>query len=90
MRSRWQQGASPSSAKERAPSSVTGGLEETGRTLKTPALEGGLDGWDGHRLSQAGSALPWAQRPALVSPWSRTRYSSLFFNFPFRLTNCAE
>lgn len=43
MRSRWQQGASPS-AKERAPSAVTGGLEETGRTLKTPVQEGGLDG----------------------------------------------
>lgn len=43
MESSWQQGASPSSAKERAPSSGTGGLEETQRTLKTPMLEGGLN-----------------------------------------------
>lgn len=58
MRSRWQQGASPSSAKERAPSSVTGGLEETHRTLRLPCWKETWMGWDGHRLSQAGSALP--------------------------------
>lgn len=45
MRSNWQQSASPT--KQRTPSSVTGGLEETQGTLKIPMLEGGLDwvGW---------------------------------------------
>lgn len=60
--------AGPSSAKDRTLSSVTEGLEETHRILMTPCWKEAWIGWNGHRLSQAGSAHPWAQKPVLLSP----------------------
>lgn len=67
-REKEMRGAVLSSAKDRALSSVTGGLEETHRTLVTPCWKEAWIEWNGHRLSQAGSAHPWAQKPVLLSP----------------------
>lgn len=67
-REKEMRGAVLSSAKDRALSSATGGLEETHRTLVTPCWKEAWIEWNEHRLSQAGSAHPWAQKPVLLSP----------------------
>lgn len=55
-------------AKDRAPSSVAGGLEETHRTLKTPMLEGSLAWVEWTQAFSSRQCSPWAQRPIMVSP----------------------